>query len=188
MSKDKTFETKFRRRQQGKTDYVKRLAYVRSKKVRIVVRKTSTQIIAHAVKYNPVGDETLAAVTSKDLTKYGFYGTNNTPSAYLVGYLLGKKLNGKVEEAMSDIGRRNPSHGGVVFACLQGVVDSGINLPLSNKAVPSEDRISGKILDNYAKDNADKFSQYTKAGITPGEIEKAFEKAKSEIEKVKANE
>ena len=97
-------------------------------------------------------------------------------------------MNGKVEEAMSDIGRRNPSHGGVVFACLQGVVDSGINLPLSNKAVPSEDRISGKILDNYAKDNADKFSQYTKAGITPGEIEKAFEKAKSEIEKVKANE
>ena len=186
MSKDKTFETKFRRRQQGKTNYVKRLALVRSKKIRIVVRKTSSQILAHAVKYNPKGDETLASVTSKELTKYGFYGTNNTPSAYLVGYLLGKKLNGKVDEAMSDIGRRSPSHGGVVFACLKGVADAGVNMALSDKAVPSEDRISGKIIDSYAKENADKFSQYTKAGITPGEIEKAFEKAKTEIEKVKA--
>ena len=52
MSKDKTFETKFRRRQQGKTDYVKRLAYVRSKKVRIVVRKTSTQIMSNTHNTN----------------------------------------------------------------------------------------------------------------------------------------
>ena len=186
MSKDKTFETKFRRRQQGKTDYKIRLALVRSKKVRIVVRKTNSQIIAHAVKFNPVGDETLAAVTSKDLKEYGFYGTNNTPSAYLVGLLLGKKLVGKVEEAVSDIGRRSPSHGGVVFACLKGVVDSGIKLPLSKEAIPSEDRINGKVLDNYAKENADKFSQYTKAGIAPGEIEQAFKNAKEQIEKVKA--
>jgi large subunit ribosomal protein L18 len=186
MSKDKTFETKFRRRQQGKTDYAKRLAFVRSKKVRIVVRKTNSQIIAHAVKFNPVGDETLAAVSSNELKEYGFYGTNNTPSAYLVGLLLGKKLDGKVQEAISDIGRRSPSHGSVVFACLKGVVDSGIKLPLSKEAVPKEDRIKGTILDNYAKENADKFSQYTKAGITPGEIEKAFNIAKEKIEKVKA--
>jgi len=188
MSKDKTFETKFRRRKQGKTNYVKRLALVRSKKVRIVVRKTSTQILAHAVKYNPTGDETIASVNSKELKKYGFYGTNNTPSAYLAGYLLGKKLTGKVTEAMPDIGRRSPSHGSVVFACLKGIVDSGIKLPLSDEAVPGEDRLSGKVLDNYAKENVDKFSQYAKAGITPGEIEKAWQKAKAEIEKVKANE
>ena len=186
MSKDKTFETKFKRRKQGKTDYKKRLALVRSKKVRIVVRKTNSQIIAHAVKYNPIGDETLASVASKELTKYGFYGTNNTPSAYLVGYLLGKKLAGKVEEVMSDIGRRSPSHGSVVFACLKGVQDAGVNMPLSETAVPSEDRINGSILDNYAKENVEKFSKYTKAGITPGEIQKAFDKAKEAIDKVKA--
>ena len=186
MSKDKTFDTKFRRRQEGRTDYTKRLALVRSKKVRIVVRKTNSQIIAHAVKFDSVGDQTLAPATSKELAKYNFYGTNNTPSAYLTGYLLGKKLNGKVKEAISDIGRRSPSHGSVVFACLKGIVDAGIELPLSKEAVPSNDRISGKTLDNYAKENTDKFSKYTKAGITPGEIEKAFDKAKAEIEKVKA--
>ena len=184
MSKDKTFAVPLKRRREGRTDYSRRISLVRAKKARIVVRKTNRQIIAHAVKFNPKGDETLAYASSMDLDEYGFYGTNNTPSAYLTGYLLGKKMNEK--EAILDIGRRSPTHGGVVFACLKGLLDAGINIPHDKVALPSEDRINGKVLDKYAKEHADKFSNYEKKGIKVGEIEKAFIKAKSAIDKVKA--
>jgi large subunit ribosomal protein L18 len=183
MTNDKTFKTKFKRRQEGKTDYSRRLAQVRSKKVRIVVRKTNSQIIAHAVKFDSKGDQTIASATSKELDKFSFYGTNNSPSAYLTGLLLGKRL--KTKEAILDIGRRSPVHGSTVFACLKGVVDAGINVPHSPKALPSEERINGKILEEYAKSNKDKFKSYEKNGVNPEEINKSFEKAKSEILKVK---
>ncbi len=183
-----TFKTKFRRRQEGKTDYKKRLALVKSKKIRIVVRKTDTRIIAQAVKFNPKGDETVATADSKELTKYKFYGTNNTPSAYLVGFLLGKKL-GK-QKCVLDIGRRSPSHGSVVFAALKGAVEAGLDIPHNAEALPSDERVNGKVLDDYAKKLGDKakvvFSNYIKEGIQVGEIQKAVEKAKAEIAKVKA--
>jgi large subunit ribosomal protein L18 len=180
--KDKTFDTKFRRRQEGKTNYSKRLALVKSKKIRICVRKTGTRIIAQAIKYNPKGDETIAQATSKELDKFGFYGTNNTPSAYLTGYLLGKRMSEK--EAILDIGMQSPSHGSVIFATLKGVIDAGITVPHDAKAIPSEDRLNGSVLEGYAKENKDKFSNYEKKNVI--DITKAFEKAKAEIEKVKA--
>jgi len=187
MATKATYKTKFRRRRQGKTNYEKRLAMVRSRNIRLVVRKTNKRIIAHAVKFNPKGDETIAAASSTELKKYKFYGTNNTPSAYLVGYLLGKKI-GK-QKCVLDIGRRSPSHGSVVFAALKGLIDSGVEVPYSPEALPSEERINGKILDDYAKKIGDKakivFANYIKEGIQPGEIQKAFEKAKTEISKVK---
>jgi len=183
-----TYETKFRRRKEGKTDYRKRLALVRSRKIRLVVRKTNTRIIAQAMQYEPIGDKVVAVADSKELSKYKFYGTNNTPSAYLVGYLIGKKLGKK--QCVLDIGRRSPSHGGVVFAALKGAVDAGVEIPYNADALPSEERINGKTLDDYAKKLGDKakttFAGYIKEGINPGEIQKAFEKAKAEIAKVKA--
>jgi large subunit ribosomal protein L18 len=187
MATKATYKTKFRRRRQGKTNYEKRLAMIRSKKLRLVVRKTNKRIIAHAVKFNPLGDETIASVSSIDLKKYKFYGTNNTPSAYLIGYLLGKKI-GK-QKGILDIGRKSPSHGSVVFAVLKGLIDSGVDVSYSPEALPSEERVNGKVLDDYAKKLGDKakivFANYIKEGIQPGEIQKAFEKAKTEISKVK---
>ncbi len=183
MSKDKTYEPQFRRRREGKTNYKKRIAQVRSGEIRVVVRKTSKQIIAHAIKFNPKGDETIAHATSKELDKFGFYGTNNTPSAYLTGLLLGRRM--KEKKAILDIGKRNQSHGGVVFACLKGLLDAGIIIPHSKEAIPSEDRINGTVLEKYAKENEKLFSNYEKKGIKVDTITKSFEKAKSEISKVK---
>jgi len=188
MAAKTTYMTKFRRRREGKTDYEKRLRMVKSRKIRIVVRKTNKRIIAQAMKFNPKGDETVAFADSNELAKFKFYGTNNTPSAYLVGYLLGKKL-GK-QQCILDIGRRSPSHGSVVFATLKGAVDAGVEIPFDAAALPSEERINGKALDDYAKKLGEKaktvFANYVKEGIAPGEIQKAFEKAKAEISKVKA--
>jgi large subunit ribosomal protein L18 len=183
-----TYETPFRRRKEGKTDYQKRLALVRSRKIRIVVRKTNTRIIAQAMKFDPKGDTTVASADSIDLEKFGWYGTNNTPSAYLAGYLLGKKLG--AEACVLDIGRKHPSHGSVIFAVAKGAFDAGTKVPFDPVAVPSEERLNGKMLDEYSKKLGDKakvmFSKYIKAGMTPGEFNKAFEKAKTEIAKVKA--
>jgi large subunit ribosomal protein L18 len=187
MTVTTTYKTPFRRRGEGKTDYAKRLAMVKSEKIRIVVRTTNTRITVQAIKYNPKGDETIAFADSRELKNYSFYGTNNTPSAYLTGFLLGKKFLVKENEGILDIGMKTPSHGSIVFAALKGVADAGVKINYNQNAVPSKERISGKVLDDYAKtvENADKvFSGYKKAGINPGEIEKAFEKAKSEIEKV----
>jgi large subunit ribosomal protein L18 len=187
MATKATFATKFRRRRQGKTNYEKRLAMVKSRKIRLVIRKTNKRIIAQAMKFNPKGDEVVKSADSNELAKYKFYGTNNTPSAYLVGFLLGKKL-GK-EKCILDIGRRSPSHGGVVFAALKGAVDAGVEIPFNADALPSDERINGKALDDYAKKLGDKaktvFANYIKEGIQPGEIQKAFDKAKAEISKVK---
>jgi len=188
MAHKSTFEVAFRRRREGKTDYKKRLALVKSKKVRLVVRKTNTRIIAQAMTFDPKGDNTIASVDSKDLKKYGWLGTNNTPSAYLVGYLLAKK-SGK-QSCVLDIGRKHSSHGSVVFATLKGAVDGGFDIPHNIEAVPSEDRINASVLDAYAKKLGDKakivFANYIKEGIEPGLFQKTFEKAKTEISKVKA--
>ncbi len=190
MAHKKTYETKFKRRAEGKTDYEKRLKLVKSKKIRFVVRKTNTRIIAQAVLFELKGDKTIATADSKELIKYGFYGTNNTPSAYLTGLLLGKKISSKIKEGVLDIGRKTASHGSVVFACAKGINDGGVKVPLSDNAVPDEKRINASTLDDYAKKLGDKantvFSKYIQAKITPGEINKAFEKAKNEISKVKA--
>ena len=189
MTVTTTYKTPFRRRREGKTDYRKRLAMVKSEKIRLVVRTTNTRVTVQAIKYNPKGDETIAKADSRELNNFSFYGTNNTPSAYLTGFLLGKRLAAVEKTGILDIGMKTPSHGGILFAALKGISDSGIDVKYDEKAVPSKDRITGKVLDDYAKtvENADKvFSGYKKAGINPGEIEKAFEKAKSEIEKVKA--
>lgn len=188
MAHKSTFEVKFRRRREGKTNYRKRLAQVKSKKLRLVVRKTNTRILVQVIRYNPKGDEVIATVDSKELKKYGWYGTNNTPTAYLCGYLVGKKLCGG--ECVLDIGLRHPSHGSVVFAALKGAVDGGLSINHSKEVLPTEERINGKVLDDYANKLGEKakiiFSKYFKEGVIPGNINATFEKVKREIEKVKA--
>ena len=187
MAHNTTYEVKFRRRREGRTDYKKRLALVKSKKLRLVVRKTNKKIIVQAVKFDPKGDITLATAESRDLKKFGWYGTNNTPSAYLIGFLLGKKIGKK--ECVLDIGRKHPSHGNVLFAALKGAVDAGLNVPHNLEAMPSEDRLNAKVLDAYSQKLGEKaktvFSNYIKEGIQPGSINKAFEDAKAKISKVK---
>ena len=140
-------------------------------------------IIAHAVAFAHAGDLTIAYASSLELNKYGFYGTNNTPSAYLTGYLLGKRMSDK--EAILDIGRRSQSHGSVIFACLKGVIDAGINVPHNKDALPKDDRINGKVLQEYAKKNPALFSKYEKNGVKVDGIVAAFDKAKKEISAVK---
>ncbi len=137
----------FRRRRNGRTDYYKRLAHLKSQKTRMVVRKTNKYIIVQFAGFDIKGDKVIVSVTSKALTKFGYPGKCNTASAYLTGFLCGKKALAKgVKEAILDIGLHNATKGSAVFGALKGAVDAGIGMPLSEEILPSKERMEGSNL------------------------------------------
>ncbi len=137
----------FKRRREGKTDYAKRLALLKSHQPRLVVRKTNRGFIVQVVNYLEKGDETIAHVTSRALYKYDWTPKRNTPTAYLTGYLCAKKaLEKGTKNVILDIGLHPATKGSVVFACLKGAVDAGLESKYGEEQLPSEDRLTGKQL------------------------------------------
>lgn len=189
MKSKVTYETPFRRRREGKTSYKKRLAAVKSGIPRMCVRRSNKYIIAQLIEFKPDGDKILVHATSKQLDDFGWNGEKNLPSAYLTGMLLAaraKKAN--VEKAILDIGFSTPVHGSRVFAALKGAIDNGLDVKADEKALPSEDRVSGKHIEEYAKKLGEeefnkKFSKYVKKGINVKELSKVFESVKQKIAK-----
>jgi large subunit ribosomal protein L18 len=136
---------KFKRRIEGKTNYRKRLALLKSGKVRLVIRKSLSNISVQLVNFNPSGDQTVASAVSSELKKFGWTKTGNIPAAYLTGLLAGKKAKEKnVTEAVLDLGVQTSTKGSRIYAALKGVLDAGIDIPHSKDILPSEDRINGK--------------------------------------------
>jgi large subunit ribosomal protein L18 len=181
MATGPRYRVAFRRRREGKTDYHQRLKLIVSRKPRLVVRKTLNQIIAQVIIAKPEGDQVLASATSKDLVKtYGYKGaTKNTSAAYLTGLLAGyRALEAGVEEAVFDMGLATNRSGSKVYAALKGAVDSGLEVPCSEEAFPSEDRIKGK---HVAGNTSSKFSEYEKKGLKASELPAHFDEVKSKI-------
>jgi len=144
------YHVKPRRHREGRTDYRKRLRLLKSRKMRIVVRKSLKNISVQFVEYNQEGDKIIISTLSSELVKkYNWkYSVSSTPAAYLTGLLAGKKAVDKgIKEGILDIGRYRPSNGNKLFATLKGVVDAGIQCPHDKEIIPSEDRILGKHID-----------------------------------------
>ncbi len=193
MARDKYGKTRtipYRRKRQGRTNYKKRLALLKSGENRLVIRKAINTITIQIVKYTPEGDKILAAATSKELPKIGWkLHKANIPSAYLTGLLLGKKAKkNSVTAAVLDIGLHTPKRGGRIFAALKGVIDAGVGIHFDEEAFPSDDRIKGKHIKEYAdKIKQDQqaynkqFSGYIKQGVKPEDTEKLFNEAKEKI-------
>jgi large subunit ribosomal protein L18 len=141
-----TYRVKFRRRREGKTDYRKRLALLKSNLPRAVVRKTLTNSIVQIVEYSQVGDKIIASATAHELRKLGWNSSTDTlPADYLTGLLCGKRAKVKnITQATLDIGLHTASKGARVFACLKGLLDAGLEIPHNKNKLPSEDRIKGK--------------------------------------------
>jgi len=180
-----------RRRASGKTDYRKRLNLLKGGVVRLVIRKSSRSITCQAIAYSAEGDMVLASAHSNELIKLGWkLDKKNTMSAYLVGFLLGKKaLKKGVKEAVVDLGVYESTKGARVYAAAKGAADAGLNIPLGKDIVPSEDRIRGKHIEEYAqklkKDKAlleKLFSQYIRAGVDPAHVSAYFDEMKKKIE------
>merc|ERR1712165_278743 len=96
----KRYQTKFRRRRQGKTDYYARKRLVvnakdkyDTKKYRMVVRFTNKRVIT-SVNYSTIkGDVTVAAADSSELKRFGVTcGLTNYAAAYATGLLLARRL------------------------------------------------------------------------------------------------
>ena len=141
----------YRRKREGRTDYKKRLEYLKSGKPRLVVRKTVNNTIVSIVEYHPDGDKVITTFNSKDLKKLNWdISTGNIPAAYLAGYIAAKKALGKnVKEAILDLGMQATVKKGRLFAALKGAVDAGLNIPHSEEAFPDEERLLGKHIEDH---------------------------------------
>lgn len=151
MTQGPRYNVKPRRRREGVTDYRKRLKMLRSRKVRLVVRKSIKNTLIQMVEYRECGDFILVCANSKELvSKYNWkFSTSNTPAAYLTGILAGsraKKVG--IKDCVLDIGLYPPVTGAKIFASVKGILEVGIKCPCNEKKFPSQDRITGKHLDN----------------------------------------
>lgn len=155
----------YKRKKQGKTDYKKRLTLLKSKKPRLVVRRSLNNISVQVIDYKGKGDIVLVSATSKEIAKKGWQGHGkNLSAAYLVGLLCAVKAKEKgLKEAVLDSGLYVSTKGSIIYAALKGALDGGLEVPHSEELFPSEDRIKG----SHLKKGADSFEK-VKAAILGG--------------------
>ncbi len=184
-----TMELKFRRRREGKTNYVKRLALLKSNKPRMVFRKSNRYVTIQFVQFNKTGDKTVVGVSSRQLKKFGWFGNTNIPSSYLTGFLAGKiAISRGIKHAVLDIGLITPVLKSRPFAALLGALDAGIEIPHDESALPPMKRIEGKHIEEFAKSLNEeefkkRFSEYLKNNVDPKNLSSLFKKTKERIEK-----
>jgi len=153
-----TYNVPFRRKREQKTDYNKRLKFLKSDEKRFVVRLSNTLVRAQIVDYKIDGDLSLVFITSKELKKYGWtHALKSTPAIYLSGLLVGVLAKEKgIKKVIFDTGVKNFKSTSRIFAALKGIIDAGIECPHDPKAFPLQDRIEGKHIDVHAKNNLNK--------------------------------
>jgi large subunit ribosomal protein L5e len=113
----RNFQTKKRRRREGKTDYQHRTNLLRQDcthhnnvKSRLVVRITNNRVICSITKAFIDGDRVVAYADSTELKEYGIeFGLTNQFAAYATGFLCGRralKSNGldKIYQPNTNVG------------------------------------------------------------------------------------
>jgi large subunit ribosomal protein L18 len=144
--------------------------------------------MAQILKASLDGDKVVTSVQSRQLMKHGWKGSmNSIPACYLTGYLLGiRSLEKGVDDVILYTGRKPYTSG--IAACVKGIIDAGINIPLSESSLPHSDRLRGSHIAQYAeilKNDTEKynaqFSGLLKNGWTPEDYPAHFEETKSKI-------
>ena len=112
----------------------------------MVVRKTNTRVIVQLTEAKVIGDSTVAAAVSSELSKYGWdAGTGNLPAAYLTGLLAGLRADARgLKHAVLDVGLHPPVRGSRLYAALKGALDAGMDIPHNPDVLPDEARLSGE--------------------------------------------
>ena len=141
-----------RRRREGVTDYRARKKAVISQKPLLVVRVSNKNVTSQFVRPTVKGDVVLSSAHSKELAKLGWRGSSkSTPACYLLGLLAGKKaLKAGLKEAVAYNGVVPFIAGSRIAALLKGVLDAGVAVPVGEEAFPSEERLTGKSISEYA--------------------------------------
>lgn len=100
----KRYQTKYRRRREGKTNYRQRRGMVKqdknkynAAKYRLVARFTNKRCICQIVYSTIEGDRVMAQANSHELPRYGVKaGFTNYAAAYCTGLLVGRRMLQKV--------------------------------------------------------------------------------------------
>ena len=185
------FAPKFKRREQGITNYKKRFGMLKSKLPRVVVRITNKRVITHATEFMETGDKTTVFVDSMHLKTLGWkHSVKSLPAAYLTGVLLASTMKERgLNDCIIDLGIKTNTKGSRIFAVLKGASDAGLKFPHSPGYFPEDDRVSGKHIDTYRKTDVSKSFADMKAKIMSGAAKlvkkpKAEKKAKAPKAKV----
>jgi large subunit ribosomal protein L18 len=154
MARGPRYKRSLRRRNDGKTDYHKRLKLLKSRKLRVTVRATNNHMRVQIIQSKLGGDKILVSAFSKELpSKFNWNAnTGNIPASYLTGYLAGTRAKDKnIQEAIFDLGIFY--HRNRVLAACKGIIDSGISIPHREEFFPEEleERIKGTHIEDYAK-------------------------------------
>ena len=154
MANGPRYRVPFRRRREGKTNYIRRLKLIRSQRNRLVVRCTLKNTVVQVIESEISGDKVLAASHTKQLAKdFGWnYFLGNVPSAYLTGYLCGLRAKkAGVDDAILDVGIF--VHSDQVKAAFKGFLDAGIEVPHDDSwfAEALANRITGEHIQAYAE-------------------------------------
>ena len=182
------YTSTFRRIRERKTNYRKREKLLIGKKDFVTVNVSDQNVSAQLIRPNLLGDKVMASVHSNELLSYGWKGSRkNIPSCYLVGLLLGKKcIQKKITKAILYIGKRHFTT--KIAACLKGLSEAGLEMPFSENIIPSEERIQGNHIAEYAKKlktNDDlyksRFSSNLVSGLEPEKYPIHFSEVKDRI-------
>ena len=189
MADGPRYRVKLRRRREGKTNYYARREMLKSSKTRLVIRRSTKHMRVQFVNALPDGDITLVDASSYGLKNFGWkLNGNNIPSAYLTGYLAGKRAKDMgINDAILDIGLQSNTRGSRIYSGLKGVLDAGVSIPTGNDIFPEEDIIKGDHIKNaaesYSKSELKKlFSTYAKNKIDATKIAGVVDKAIKSID------
>jgi len=153
MADNQRYTVPHRRKREGRTNYKKRLTLLLSRRPRLIVRKSLRNVLIQIIQYQASGDSIVAQADSRQLIKLGWkHSRSNLPAAYLTGILAGKMAKQhKITQAIVDLGQQESIIGGRIYAAIKGVLDSGIDVAVSQEMLPKEDRLIGKHIDTYKK-------------------------------------
>ena len=168
-----------------KTNYRKRQALLISKQDFVTIKITNQNVIAQVLKPEIQGDIVRVSTHSRELRRYGWKGSlNSLPACYLVGLVLGRKaLEKGVVKAVLYMG--NKPFTSRIAACMKGIVQAGINIPISSESYPTEHRLNGQHIAEYAlkikTEDINKYNKYFSSLLREGLIPENYQSHVEEI-------
>ena len=168
-----------------KTNYRKRQALLISKQDFVTIKITNQNVIAQVLKPEIQGDIVRVSTHSRELRRYGWKGSlNSLPACYLVGLVLGRKaLEKGVDKAVLYIG--NKPFTSRIAACMKGIVQAGINIPISSESYPTEHRLNGQHIAEYAlkikTEDINKYNKYFSSLLKDGLVPENYQSHVEEI-------
>jgi large subunit ribosomal protein L18 len=168
-----------------KTNYRKRQALLISKQDFVTIKITNQNVIAQVLKPEIQGDIVRVSTHSRELRRYGWKGSlNSLPACFLVGLVLGRKaLEKGVDKAVLYIG--NKPFTSRIAACMKGIVQAGINIPISSESYPTEHRLNGQHIAEYARkiktEDINKYNKYFSSLLKEGLVPENYQSHVEEI-------